>query len=674
MEVKMVSKKRLFDREQAGLPEEEKAELALRSLSEAAATEPKNLLILNEAQTTLPNLGAKLKLYKVLNTETGKSQRIVLDAKNAVVDHDELMSKERALEYDKYGRMQVELHRLVEMGEERTIPVVIKYAVPEEHIDKSTIDSDEALKKMERQALDLGKNVEEKASNLFREMMRQFKLQMPDELSQSGPFISAELPPDVIRDLSKDKRVSFIGLDREKEILDYPTIPESLPTTLTNFIQNLGVKGAGVKIAVLEGGTLWKSASCFNIGATQDTTAAASSHMTMSVAIIGNRYSGGANPCAGNWEGYAPKATVLLANDPTDYKERYKWAKNQGVNVVTMSWHYTSEETSGGLHSRDIYFDYMATHYPWPTLFTSAGNQGDIDPPAYASGKGYNFFGVADVLNDGDGYRCNDVISVSSSWKNPTSPHGDREVPEIAAPGSRHKLLDSSFGGTSCATPVATSIATLLMDKYPALKIWPEAIRAILLATANYQNADIANWSPYSDGKDGTGLINTKYAYLTAGLRETTETPRFRAHDYGTMRVSDFQSGFFNKTWKVQASTTGSRIRVALTWNSKTTSTQDEPTSSELDADLDLWVYDPDMNLVVQSSSWDNNYEFVEFTPAKPGVYTICIRGYKVPNDFWSYYGIAWTTHYDLCRRRWGEGAISIEQAYGIARLYWVPE
>jgi hypothetical protein len=33
-----------------------------------------------------------------------------------------------------------------------------------------------------------------------------------------------------------------------------------------------------------------------------------------------------------------------------------------------------AEETDGDLHSRDIYFDYVTTHYPWPTVFTSAGN------------------------------------------------------------------------------------------------------------------------------------------------------------------------------------------------------------------------------------------------------------------------------------------------------------
>jgi len=72
-------------------------------------------------------------------------------------------------------------------------------------------------------------------------------------------------------------------------------------------------------------------------------------------------------------------------------------------------------------------------------------------------------------------------------------------------------------------------------------------------------------------------------------------------------------------------------------------------TSSVLDADLDLRVYDPDGNLLAWSSSWDSSFELVEFTPPKAGAYKIRVRGYSVPSDFSSYYGVAWTTHYDLC-------------------------
>jgi serine protease AprX len=398
-----------------------------------------------------------------------------------------------------------------------------------------------------------------------------------------------------------------------------------------------------VRIAVLESGSPDVDTACFNIGAIQDSTQPANSHMTKSIGIIGNRYADG--KCGGDWQGYAPEATVLLAN-ADDYPDRYEWARDRNANVITMSWHFGSEEDDGSLHSRDVYFDYWVTRWPYPSVFTSAGNEAD---DAFASGKGYNFMGVGNVVNEDDGDRCNDVISTTSSWKNPTTPHGDHEVPAIAAPGSRHALLGSSFGGTSCATPVAASIAALLMSRNRSLKIWPEAIRAILLATANYQRADGADYSRFADGRDGAGLVNSLYALWTAGRRESNGKPHFRAHDYGLARAADFKRGYFSRTWTARVATTASRVRVALAWNARTLRLFGIPLVSWLDADLDLHVFDPDGHLVASGSSWDNSWELVEFTPRRIGEYTVKIRGYSVPEDFSSWYGIAWTAHYDLC-------------------------
>jgi hypothetical protein len=115
------------------------------------------------------------------------------------------------------------------------------------------------------------------------------------------------------------------------------------------------------------------------------------------------------------------------------------------------------------------------------------------------------------------------------------------------------------------------------------------------------------------------------------------------------MTATDFRGGMFTKEWKAQTYSSRSRIRVALTWNSKVAASGGVPSSSVLNADLDLWVYDPDGHLIAASTTCDNSWEFVEFTPSKTGVYTIKVRGYSVPSDFSSWYGVAWTTHYDLC-------------------------
>jgi serine protease AprX len=627
------------------------AQQRLEAVARAINTGVENLQVLHEGVGRLAHLGTEARFYKVYDTATRNTAGVAIDETGRAVDADDLLGQDDAARRERYGVLQPALSDLLDqLDPDRRVPVMLRYAIEEDPvpIDKREIDvaasDDAAMTQLGQQAASLEAQVAERARQLHREVMSDVDTELSqEEPLTSGPFVRAVLSPEGIRRLANDERLVFIGLDGEREIPDYPNIPDSLPTTRTEIVQSTGVRGAGVRIAVLESGCPNVSVSCFNIGATQDLTQPANDHMTKSIGIIGNRYSAGS--CGGSWQGYAPDATVLLAND-TSYQDRYDWARGENVNVVTMSWHFGTEETNGNLHSRDVYFDYWVTRWPYPSVFTSAGNEAD---DAFASGKGYNFMGVGNVLNDGDGDRCNDVISSTSSWKNPTSTHGDHEVPAVAAPGSRHELLGSSFGGTSCATPVTASISALLMSKNPSLTIWPEAIRAILLATANYQRADAADYSRFADGKDGAGLVNALYGMWTAGRRDSGTGAQFRAHDYGLATAGDFSGGYFGRTWTARTLTTSSRIRVALAWNSKTAASGGTPSSSVLDADLDLHVFDPNGNLVAWGNSWDNSWEFLEFTPSMPGNYMIKVHGFSVPSDFSSWYGVAWTTHYDLC-------------------------
>lgn len=634
-------------------PEEldDSAERRLRAAADVVGVDPQQLQVLSESTAHLVNLDVDARFYKLFNPDTEESWRVALDADDHAVDADELLRRELNSARERHGTLQPALHRLLENVEgDRRIPVLVRYAVeePPEQIDKLELDGRDLD---DAEMAELGKAAQrgraalvETVEQLHLEVMRDLGAPEDEQPAQpSGPFVVASLLPDAVRSLSRDDRVAFVGLAREREVPDYPTIEESLPTTRTEVVHSSGIRGGGVRIAVLESGTPDINAACFNIAATQDTSQPANNHMTKSIGIIGNRYADGR--CGGDWQGYAPEARVFLAN-ADDYQDRYEWARERNVNVVTMSWHFGSEEDDGSLHSRDVYFDYWVTRWPYPSVFTSAGNEAD---DAFASGKGFNFMGVGNVLNEDDGDRCDDVISTTSSWKNPTSPHSDHEVPAIAAPGSRHALLGSSFGGTSCATPVSASIAALLMSRNRRLMIWPEAIRAILLATANYQRADGRDYSRFNDGRDGAGMVNSLYGMWTAGRREANGKPQFRAHDYGLARARDFRGGYYSRTWSVRVSTTESRIRVALAWNARNFAFIGIPLVSWLDADLDLHVFDPAGHLVATGTSWDNSWELVEFAPKRIGAYTVRIRGYSVPDDFSSWFGLAWTAHYDLC-------------------------
>ena len=597
----------------------------------------------------LPYSGRELTAVKTLDPQTGKLESLAFE-RGAEADVAAALAAEEQARFAAIGNLLPALAKQLDAGGQERVKVLMRFAIEEPFLDKSPFfDKSRALSaadgaRFELAARSANQRLMARAATLLDEKLSLLGVAEQRVLARSGPFVAVELPAEAVRQLSRDRGIAFIGPHGEKPIKDVPTVPESLPTTRTDWIQGQGDKGAGVKIAVLESGYPVVSLSCFKIVALHDYAQGFDDHVTFSPGLIGNRYNNGA--CNGTWTGYAPEASVVMANSD-DYVDSFEWAKNQNINVVTMSWHYPSEEDEGGLHSRDIFFDYWTTQPPYPIVFTSAGNQAELG--AYASGKGYNIMGVGNVANDDDTDRCLDVIRPTSSFKDPTSPHSDREVPAIASPGTSHALLGSTFGGTSAATPVTASIAADLLSRNTLLKSWPEATRAILLATANYQGADDQNWAKSLEGKDGTGMTNAYYAGLTADTRETGTTSQFRAHDYGTMTNASFSGGYLTKTWKAKGSSTSSRVRVALVWNSKVAATGGEPTSSVLDADLDLIVQAPNGSTVASSTSYDGAYEFVEFSPSVSGDYTIKVRGLTVPANFTRYYAVAWTVHYDLC-------------------------
>ncbi|QEL18663.1 S8 family serine peptidase [Limnoglobus roseus] len=599
-------------------------------------TAPLNVRILDQRPLQLPDVKDTFTLYKISDTKTKTLIRIVADDGGKIVPYEEFAAQNREEHFKKHGCMQLALSRLVQRAAKDTsIPVLVQMDVPGISPDLGRREDDKPV--ADRKTIETKKTTqEEETLKLLTQLLRRLDAALPEGRFQSGPFVATRLPAGVIDRLSRQKGVLFVGMDQEKPVFDYPSVAQSLPTTRTQLVHALGAKGQGVKIAVLEPRMLTIDSSCFRISAIQDPLAIPFGHTTLSVGMIGNRYKDGRYD--GPWQGYAPDAEVVLANDGS-YQKAYEWARSNGLNVLTMSWHFPSEETNGDLHSRDVYFDYWAVRDPFPSIFTSAGNEAAAS--AFASGKGYHFFGVGDVRNDGDGNRANDTITSSSSWRNPTS---GREVPAIAAPGTAHELLGGIHTGTSAATPAAAAIAAVLMCDRPQLKVWPEGVRAILLATANYQGSDGADWSPLSDGKDGTGLINAQYAHRTAKRREKGTQLQYRAHDYGEITAAQFQDGFFKKTWKAHHNIVGSRMRIAFTWNKG----ENCSPAGELDSDLDLMVFDPDMNEVASSMSSVNNYEFVEFMPTRVGSYTIKICGTAVPANFKSYFGVAWTAHSNI--------------------------
>jgi len=81
---------------------------------------------------------------------------------------------------------------------------------------------------------------------------------------------------------------------------------------------------------------------------------------------------------------------------------------------------------------------------------------------------------------------------------------------------------------------------------------------------------------------------------------------------------------------------------VAIAWWAHADTPGNDYSFDRLDTDLDLRIKDPNNQYIsgVNSLSWDNNYEIVEFVAPQTGVYKIAVR--KVRSDEPSnYVGIA---------------------------------
>lgn len=600
-----------------------------------------SLRLWHGVRLTLPLTGKRFNAFKAYDTERDRTEDVALDATDNFVDRRALLAEEQRARRAKFGAGTEALHqRLGEKRDQDSIRVMLKLNVPESLPDKTQFAAD-GPDDAQRQML----NQQRQATATTAAAKLAGLLQRVDaagtRAESDGPFVFIDLPAAALKRAVFDSEVSFADTLDDAEVLDAPTISQSLPATKLDFLQFWGLRGNGVKIAPIETGVLNLPNTCFHLTDQQSTNASPADHVTRVVGIIGNRYGNG-NCQASTYEGYAPDASIYHANAGTNsnYAMRWAWARDRGVNVATMSWHFAAEETDGALSARDVYFDYQVTQPPYPTVFMSAGNEA---PSSYAIGKGYNSIGVGNIINDGDGNRCNDTMGSTSSYKNPTSPHSDRELPPLATVGSDHALLGTTLGGTSAATPATAGIAAVVMQANTALMKWPEAMRAILLATATYQKADGANWGLGSEGKDGTGLTNAKLA-AEAGVLRWNGNAVYASHDYGLLTNTKFSNGAYTTTYQISVTKTNARVRVALAWDSKTTGS----TSSVLDTDLDLRVFGPNGSAFA-SSSYDNSYEFVEFQPPVTGTYTVTIQGFTLPSNLSTFFGIAWIVHDEIC-------------------------
>ena len=219
-----------------------------------------------------------------------------------------------------------------------------------------------------------------------------------------------------------------------------------------------------------------------------------------------------------------------------------------------------------------------------------------------------------------------------SSGADPGSDSGDREEPDLAAPGVNFTgLLPSAGGGptgnigsgTSYATPVMVGGAALAEQKTPFLAGFPETEKAVLMAAACH-NIEGGQAISELDGAGGPDFLE---------MFNLLNLNRFRGDSIANGSGVAITQSFAGVS-------AGQEIRVALAWDTNTSYSLYATDPSD---DLDLVLKRPNGTVAATSSSFDNTNEVIEFVADAAGTWTIEVNRFRTSDPAGATFaGLAW--------------------------------
>ena len=569
--------------------------------------------------------GRFVDVIKAVDRKTGKPTELAFDERGERVDHRDLLTQIEDNRRRAYGKLHPTLHaRLAEKNRGR-LPVAIWVAVDDEPRGEKREKGETKRRPASetRHRKHVADVVAAVAALAGEHGAREVRA------AEAGPVVFAELTAEQIKRLQASDDVAAIFLHETEGVLD---LKDSMAIAQSDKVQtNLGFTGNGVNVAVYEDGpdvTTNLSITAQFLAHPSTTQHARHTHGIIKN-IEANKPHGHAKDC----NLHSANSMDLAAID---------WAVQHGCTVISQSFHRDSEQTDSDLSFDDKYKDWVVLHWPYPTILQAAGNGTSSE---FVNHKGYNSLTVANH-DDTAGALASDSV-----FRNPSSGHSDRELPEVAANGIGVTCVGLTLSGTSMAAPAAAGVTALLQEANTTLKSWPEGCRAILLAGASKNITGNTWWVDRAagvDASDGSGAVDALESVRIAQSRRTRNSAATRrGWDVGTLRSADIGANgetTFSYQVVVPRFLFGSRVKVALAWDSLATVVDIlwlQFAFDQLKLDLDLKVYDSRGNLVGYSGSWDNSYEIAEFAATPGETYTIKIRRWSGTDDVW--YGIAWT-------------------------------
>lgn len=437
------------------------------------------------------------------------------------------------------------------------------------------------------------------------------------------PAIAVTLPKSAILEIAKRDDVGMIYLVGRMQRAELDT---AVPTDLVPSVWQSGYRGSGVNIAILEAGKVDFTGPAghnyLHQGQARTCTQGEQWHKTFVASIAASYHS--------TLTGVAPDATIVDActhGSDIDTVSALSWATTPSA-VINASIAFFDD---GTLHFIDKAFDHYARNGN-DTIVVAAGNFNTGTTYVSSPGLGWNVItvGAYDNLENTD--WSDDVMWGESKWRNP--PSTDREKPEVVAPGvviSATELDNNQIAasGTSASAPQVAGLAALLIDRDASLDIWPEALKAIVMASATHNIENPTGMPTGQDLKDGAGGINAVFADTIAQVYNTSATNPCTTSCWWANSITNANLPVGGYLYRYFTAEKGDFIRIAISWWSNASCPDASNCSYDrLDTNLNLGAQFSNGSWVpgAWSASFDNNYELIEFIAPESGTYRIAVH------------------------------------------------